>query len=340
MLDNPAVGTETSATMRFLKTEAGTVVLWLAGIVLLAAVLFPWIHGTGKNLAAEAAASELSPLLESIGKSAGKADIGTYFSRALYASVLLTLPFFLLRLRKIRRSMAGCGALPADPPLPWKTRLTHLFSAFVLAAGVLWLLGICLEAAGAFTPETKAVALGKVIRKSLSPALTAGIIEEFLFRGLLLGVWLRIAKPGKALLCVSAIFAFVHFLQPPAGAVLADPSSPMAGFRLLGLIFAHFANPQFIAAELLLLFTLGLLLGATRLRTSALWFPIGLHAGLVFAFKSFNMLHEQADSPLRPLWIGETLRSGLFPLFTLILMGVVCHFTLRCRKASPETPRI
>ncbi len=324
--------------MRFLKSEAGAVVLWLLGIILAAALLFPWIHQAGKGLAAEAQAKELAPILESIGRSAGKADTGTYFSRALYAGTLLTLPFFILRLRRIKRTSPGTTAMPAAP-LPWSTRLLHLAGAFILAAGLLWLLGSVLEAFGAFIPDPKAAGFGKVIRKSLFPALTAGVIEEVLFRGLLLGVWLRIAKPGAAVLCVSLIFAFVHFLQPPEGAEFLSPGSPDAGFRLLGLILGHFLNPQFIAAELLLLFTLGMVLAATRLRTGGLWFPIGLHAGLVFAFKGFNMLHDNAPSALRPLWLGESLRSGLFPLFTLILIGAICHFTLPCAKASAPGPR-
>lgn len=325
--------------MRFLKTEAGAVVLWLAGVFLTAAAVFPWIYGAGKNLAARAAAEDLSPVLESIGKSAGKAEIGTYFTRSLYLGLLVTLPFFVLRLRKVRREAPARAAAPKSAPLAWKTRLIHLISAFILSAGLLWLLGTALEAAGAFTPETKAVSLGKVFNKSIFPALTAGVIEEFLFRGLLLGVWLRIAKPGAALLSVSFIFAFLHFMQPAQGATLADPAGPFGGFQLLGLILAQFANPQLFAAEFLLLFTLGMVLGATRLRTGALWFPIGLHAGLVFAFKGFNMMHENAPTPLRPLWIGESLRSGLLPLFTLIGIGVICHFTLRCAKAAPEIPR-
>ena len=167
----------------------------------------------------------------------------------------------------------------------------------------------------------------------------AGIIEEWLFRGLLLGVWLRIAKPMSALLSVSFIFAVVHFLQPPADYPIANSSSPFAGFQLLGGILQHFLDPRFIAAELALLFVLGIVLGSNRLRTGSLCVPIGLHAGFVFAFKSFNLLYDNADTALRPLWIGESLRSGLLPLATLILAGAICRFVFRSRK-HPNNPPV
>ncbi len=325
--------------MRFLKTEAGAIILWIVGVISLAAAIFPWLYGAGKNLAARAAAEDLPAIMESVGKSAGKAGFDTYFSRSLYASVLLLLPVLIIYLRTIRRKNAAPA--PEKPaPLPWKTRLTHLLTAIVLAGGLLWLLGSALELAGAFRPENDAPAIGKVLQKSLVPALFAAVIEEWLFRGLLLGIWLRISKPATALLSVSFVFAFVHFLQPPEGSVLADPSAPLAGFRLLGLILGHFADPLFIAAEFVVLFTIGLILRATRLRTGSLWFPIGLHAGWIAAFKGFNLLHDEVQSPLRPLWIGESLRSGLLPLLTLLITALICHFTLRCPKAISNTPRI
>jgi len=326
--------------MRFLKSEAGAILLWIIGIILLAAVLFPWIHQGGQSFAAYGAGTEMQPgFLNKWADSARKADVGTYFGRSLYASVLLLLPVLILRLRKIRGQ-----AKPETPaerllPLPWKTRLIHLATAIVLAAGMLWLLGWALEAAGAFAADPRPPAISKIIRKAIMPAIFGSVIEECLFRWLLLGIWLRILKPGKALVTVSLIFAFVHFLSPPAGSEIAEPSAPLAGFQMLGLIFSHFLNPQFIAAEFLVLFTVGMILGATRLRTGSLWFPIGLHAGWIFAFKSFNMLHIEQASPLRPLWIGESLRSGLLPLATLLVTAAICHFTLRCAKAGDNGPR-
>lgn len=322
--------------MRFLKSEAGAVVLWLLGTILLAASVFPWVYRLGQDLATEAASKELSPILESVGASAAKADLGTYFSRSLYLAVLVLLPVLVIRLRKVRKTGGSpplaTSVLPEPPS--WKIRVIHLLIAFALATALLWGLGLGLEAAGAFSADPTPPAISKVLKKSLIAAILAGIIEEWLFRGLLLGVWLRIAKPMTALLSVSFIFAVVHFLQPPADYAISNPAALSAGFQLLGGILSHFADPRFIAAELALLFVLGIVLGSNRLRTGSLWVPIGLHAGFVFAFKSFNFLYDNADTTLRPLWIGESLRSGLLPLATLILTGAICRFVFRSRKQS------
>lgn len=325
--------------MRILKSEAGAVILWLVGTIALAAGVFPWVYRAGKAFSVHAASHNLTPMWESIGRSAERADLGTYFSRSLYVAVLLLLPWLILRLRKIRGQAQRTIARPGLPGLSWKRRLLHLSSAILLAAGMLWLLGAALRSFGAFAADPDPVSFSRIISKAVIPAFFGAVIEEWLFRGLLLGIWLRILTPGKALLTVSFIFAFVHFLAPPDGVTLQDPAAPLAGLQMLGLIFGHFLNPQFIAAEFLVLFTVGMILGATRLRTGSLWFPIGLHAGWIFAFKSFNMLHIEQDSPLRPLWIGESLRSGLLPLGTLLLTAVICHFTLRCTKASDESLR-
>ena len=82
--------------------------------------------------------------------------------------------------------------------------------------------------------------------------------------------------------------------------------------------------------EFATLFAVGMILAWARLRTGALWFSIGLHAGWVLAFKTFNLLYVAVvPHPLRPWGIGESLKSGLLPLLTLALTALVCQFALR-----------
>jgi hypothetical protein len=65
-------------------------------------------------------------------------------------------------------------------------------------------------------------------------------------------------------------------------------------------------------------------------RTGALWFSIGLHAGWVAAFKGFNLLYRGVDDhPLRPWGVGDDLRSGILPLLALGVTAIVCHFALK-----------
>ena len=214
--------------------------------------------------------------------------------------------------------------------------VVQVLTGFVIAGGLLWGMGAILDAAGAYIPKDKPFDLGKFFSKVVIPAVAAPLIEEWLFRGLLLGLWLRFAKPAAACIGTSLVFAFVHFLKPPDGALITDPMHALAGFELLGKILLHFVNPLFFVTDFAILFVVGLILAWARLRTGALWFPIGLHAGWVAAFKGYNMLfHSVATHPLRPCGVGDGLRAGLLPLFTLGVTAIICHFVLqRFSRAS------
>ena len=74
----------------------------------------------------------------------------------------------------------------------------------------------------------------------------------------------------------------------------------------------------------------GLILAWARVRTGALWFSIGLHAGWIFTFKGFNKLYQDVPNhPLQPWGVGEDLRSGFLPVVTLLATALICHFVLR-----------
>lgn len=133
-------------------------------------------------------------------------------------------------------------------------------------------------------------------------------------------------------------FAFVHFLKPPDGSVITDPGNAFAGFELLGKILLHFTNPQFFVTDFLTLFVVGMILAWARIRTGALWFSIGLHAGWIVVFKGFNQFFEQPSShPLYPWGIGDSLRSGILPMLALGLTAIICHFVLKKFSADSDT---
>ncbi len=322
--------------MRFLRSEAGAVVLWVIFSLILAATVVPWLHTGGQWLAAEAEAKELPALLESVGASASRADFGRYFNRALMISALVLMPFLVRRMRFLRARRGPVQA--AKKRTLWKPALLHVFLGFLIAGGILWLTGSALEAADAFTKRSETPSVSRFISNAVVPAIGASLVEEWVFRGLLLGVWLRIAKPLAACLGTSLVFAFVHFLEPP-GADLENPGSPVAGFVALGRILLHFTDPRFFVTDFATLFVVGLILAASRIRTGSLWFPIGLHAGWVFTFKAFNLLHRHdSGSPLSPWWVGDNLRSGIFPLLALVATAAACHFVLRKIPSAAGQP--
>jgi membrane protease YdiL (CAAX protease family) len=328
-LDKRSAGRLKSAVLkRFFQSEVGAALLWVLCAVLLAAVLTPWIYQGGKWLAATAEQRELPALVESVAGSCGRAEIGRFFDRALLFSALVLFPVLLRRIKRMRSGPVSPVAERTQ--YPWHSVALQLLAGCVIAGGLLWAMGAILDAAGAYGPKGQPLEAGKLISKVVIPAVAAPLIEEWLFRGLLLGLWLRFAKPAAACIGTSLVFAFVHFLKLPDGVVIADSTHMMAGFELLGKILLHFADPLFFLTDFASLFVVGLILAWARLRTGALWFSIGLHAGWVAAFKGYNLLYRAVDDHLlRPWGVGDSLRAGLLPLLALGVTAIVCHFALK-----------
>jgi membrane protease YdiL (CAAX protease family) len=314
---------------RFFQSEAGAAVMWVLSALVLAAFITPWIYEAGKDLAAAAAeAGNVSAFVEWLGAAAGRAKFGRFFSRALVFSALVLLPVLFWRIRTIRASTGAVG-MPLER-VSWSVALAQVGVGFLIAAGFLWGLGMIIEGLGAYVVKANPPATGSFLKRTMIPAVIVPLLEEWLFRGLILGLWLRFTKPMVACLGTSLFFAFIHFLNPPEGSVIADPTAAFAGFELLGKILLHFGNPQFFVTDFATLFGIGMILAWARLRTGALWFSIGLHAGWIAAFKGFNLLHQTvAGHPLRPWGVGADLRSGVLPLVTLALTAGFCHFVLK-----------
>jgi membrane protease YdiL (CAAX protease family) len=314
--------------MRFLKSEAGAIVLWLASALFLAALFTPHLYEAGKTLAENAKTTDYPGWIESIARSADRAKLDRYFSRCLLVSALALLPFLILRVRRIPK--LDDHARYALRKLTWSQRCIHLFCGLTIGAASLGTLALILHFTGASESSDKAFSLSKLIPKAVIPALGAGIIEELLFRGLLLGLWLRAYSVRSAWLGSSLMFSFVHFLKPPADTIIANPSVWYSGFEVLDGTLGHFTNPLFFITNFFTLTMLGLILAYTRTRTHSLWFPIGLHAGLVFSFKIFSRnCNINIESPMYPWLIGNDLKSGILPLAALGICSIVCVYTIR-----------
>lgn len=301
--------------------------LWVLCAILLAAAIVPWLYQGGKWLAATAEARELPALLESIAGSCGRAKLDRFYDRALLLSAVLLLPFLRSRIKELR-AISHSGP-DRRKHYPWQSIVVQMATGCILAGGLLWGMGMLLEAVGAYNTKAVQPQAGRIISKVVIPAIAAPLLEEWLFRGILLGLWLRFAKPLAACIGSSLVFAFMHFLEPGPGTVIADPSHPLAGFQLVGKILTHLTDPLFFSTEFAVLFGVGCILAWARLRTGALWFSIGMHAGWVAAFKGFNVLHVAVDDhPLRPWGIGSGLSSGLVPLLALVVTAGLCHFVM------------
>ncbi|MDP0492627.1 MAG: CPBP family intramembrane metalloprotease [Verrucomicrobiota bacterium JB023] len=332
---------------RLFANDAFKLLLFAAGTFLLAAALVPLIYNLGKFLGEITEENSINSFIDWIGKEARRADFARFFNRALYLSALILLPFLFLSLKAKRDDRPRRGpwsfALPGRSVAPVRGQalkrgehpILHFTGGFLLASLLLFLAGYLLLQLGIYEGEEEDQ-LGKLLRKSLTTGLIVAVIEEWLFRGILLGIFLRSLRPSLAILCLSLLFAALHFMKPPDGLDVTDPESLWAGFEFLGLIASRFLSPLSFFNEFITLLVVGLILGWTRYRTAALWLPIGLHAGWVFALQTFEGITQRTETAAgwKNIMVGENLTQGLFPLAALGLTALLLYVAFRSPTGS------
>ena len=168
-------------------------------------------------------------------------------------------------------------------------------------------------------------------------AVTAGtvaVVEEFLFRGVLLGLATRAFGRWPAALVVSLLFATVHFLRPSKQA--DQDVEWWSGLAQIPRVFDAVPPPSLWIAGFLSIFVAGMILAFAALRTRSLWFSIGLHAGWIFCQQALQWLAKYRVRPPEGLlpWIGPNVVSGavptgVVPLSVLLLPGAGVWFYLR-----------
>lgn len=244
-------------------------------------------------------------------------DFRRFFDRAMFLAALLLLPLVVRALR-----IGGWRDLGLRPD---QSAWPHAVFGFAAAGGLLWLLGLLLWATGAYAPRAGAVPWAAFGGFLVTAAVVAAAEEAF-FRGALLGLVRRSASPGAALVFVSALFAVLHFLKPPEHAVAIGTVRWWSGFAFLPKTFWQWREPGLVLGGFMTLFVVALVLGFARLRTGALWLPMGLHAGWVFGLKSFARVSRHPGEP--DAWIGGDLLHGLAPVLTVLATGALVWFWL------------
>jgi membrane protease YdiL (CAAX protease family) len=286
--------------------------LYLLAVMLGGALLAPPLFDLGQSALIWLKSGSLgsSGLGQWLLKEIQRAHFTRYFNRAvLICAIVFIWPF--LRWVKLDRTL-----LPSWRPV--SSGIKQWLIGFCLAAGFLLLLGFVFCKAGAY--QLKPQVSWIKISEPITAALGAGIIEEFFFRGLLLGLLLRTMTTRAALLWATFIFAIVHFMKPPDGWQITDDQVVWtSGFAVLTQIAKGFGDVQFLLAEFATLYAVGWVLTRVRVQTGALWAGIGLHGGWVFGLKYFSSLTVYQNGWLP--WIGPNLKIGLAPLAMVLLTG-------------------
>jgi membrane protease YdiL (CAAX protease family) len=189
------------------------------------------------------------------------------------------------------------------------------------AAGLAVALAVC-AVAGALVPALR-FPPGKTVRKAVLGAAAAaaiGVGEEALFRGVLLRRLRRDAGDALGVVATTLAYAAVHVLRGGGRLAHVDAWSGVGHtLALLAPLADGRALPQLAGLSLL-----GLLLAAARLRSGALWLPIGIHAVFVGVFRVGRLFFALRPTPVwlvgpgwPPLvggvagWVAVAVAAGL-----------------------------
>ena len=177
-----------------------------------------------------------------------------------------------------------------------------------------------------------------VLPKILLSAAVVALLEEFLFRGVVLGFCRQSLGATGAVLLSSLLFAMVHFLNLPAAGA-GSPPGCWSGLALLGEVGHSFPTPPLFGWSFATLCAAGLLLGWLTVRTASLWAAAALHGSWILGQQLFNSLALFREG-LLPLAGAPQCHGmvpvGLAPLGSLLLAGLLAGWLLRHRpRPSP-----
>ncbi len=319
--------------------------VWLYSIasVLLGAWMAPLLYNMAKALAEVSSAKQTNGPLQWLAIQCREANFPQFFMISLWlAACLLALPFAeWLRSDRSRVQLRN----------PWQIRLPvaanaqnhgqalvrnpdaarHVLKGFGVVVGLFFGMVCLLLFAGVFKwnpPSEGAVA---AVAWTLFFAIGFGVIQEVLFRGVMLGVFLRGMKPPMAMGLSALLFALVHFFQSAAGLSVIDPDAPKVGFEMLGLIVSAFSEVDKLCGTFAPLLVLGGVLAFARWRTASLWLPVGLHVGWIF------VTHLSGKFTLSTgFGIGNSLQQGAIGLCGLIITGIVINSLTSRPTDDPE----
>lgn len=125
--------------------------------------------------------------------------------------------------------------------------------------------------------------------KSVPAALVISLLEEGLFRVLLLGALMKRLGLMPAVIFSSLIYAVVHFISPDKSFEYPGYSLTI-GFEYLWAVLDRLLQPG-VLSGVVGLFLIGVTLCLAYIRSRSIYLPVGLHAGWVLISKLFSKIY-------------------------------------------------
>lgn len=326
--------------------------LYAAASVMLGAWMSPLVYNVGKALAEVSSTKQTNGPIEWLADLCRTANFPRFFEVSLIvAAVILFLPF--VEWLHGGRGRDGFAKRPWRMRLPDGARqlengqrlrkngmaLRHGLRGFFVVTALFLLIGGILMGAGIFEWRNPGGGFLKLLLRTSVIAVVLAALQEFLFRGIAMGIFLRAMRPAAALGVSAVLFAMVHFFNPPQGLNVADPDAAGVGFELLRKVLSQFAEPRMLLGGFVPLLALGSVLAFARWRTASLWLSIGLHAGWIFVNGIMAAVTVAASGPETMMWViaGASLRQGLVPLAGILLAGVLIDYLTAADPDAAET---
>jgi len=183
------------------------------------------------------------------------------------------------------------------------------------------------------------------LQKVAISAVFVSLLEEGLFRGILLGLLLRTLNPLLALFSISSIYSIVHFVKPDEHLAAGAEIEWFSGFPLVldalrNFQFQNWHEFLTLLGGFVTLLCVGWIMGWTRLKTGSLWMAIGLHAGWILGKMGLGPIARRkikADETLP--WLGEDITVGLVSIMLVLLTGLLIWLWItrvRNKKHEPD----
>ncbi len=161
----------------------------------------------------------------------------------------------------------------------------------------------------------------------LPGAAVVALIEEVLFRGVLLQLLAKRMMFWLANLLQALIYAFVHFLSP-AGFGSKHEATAWSGIQWLGAVFRQFFDWQKLSdspalwIKFLALTALGWLMGVSVRACGHIGWAVGFHFGAVWTLLTIRSWTEAEKGWWRP-WIGREPVESMDVLGIAMLLCVL-----------------
>jgi len=262
--------------------------LYAVAVVLLGALLAPWLFWTLQALAAH---------VPSIG-SLARQPFHRIFDRAILIVAFAGLWPFL-------RS-AGLGTWSDLGYVKARGGWGQALAGFALGLGSFALLIVIEVAMGSRSvsfDKSAAQMTGAVLRY-LATGIVVALIEETFFRGALQGALQRGMNVVAAVILASVVYSALHFVKPTHVIIPADQVTWSSGWTCLSGSVTRSVGERDVLVGFVTLFLAGCILGLAYARTRALYLSIGLHAGWVLANEfarwlgAYQIIEDKAAWPV------------------------------------------